>query len=173
MVLPRRLVAPASRHKAPQSGLWLLLRNPVGTLKNRGLWSRGQHRPQKTRRHSQRFFVGVCLVTCFVETKSSATFRQNTVTSRSSEHRAEERACHPGGAAPRCHSAPYATQKEVVQSPSHAPGVAVSRLRTSPGPAGLHAPRLTHHWRAGSCSADMPGGVREPDKTPQGPHSRS
>ena len=36
--LPRILVAPASRHKAPQSGLWLPLRHPVGTLKSRRLW---------------------------------------------------------------------------------------------------------------------------------------
>ena len=39
LVLPRSLVAPALRHKAPQRGLWLLLRHPVGTLKSRGLWS--------------------------------------------------------------------------------------------------------------------------------------
>ena len=48
--LPRSLAAPASRHKAPQSGLWLLLRHPVGTLKSRGLWSRGQHGLHKIRR---------------------------------------------------------------------------------------------------------------------------
>ena len=45
--LPRMLVVPALCHKAPQGGLWLLLRHPVGTLKSRWLWPRGQHRPQK------------------------------------------------------------------------------------------------------------------------------
>ena len=76
--LPRSLVAPASRHKAPQSGLWLLLCHPVGTLKSRGLWSRrATQTAQNSTGHKSTGFVGLFLVTCFGETESHLRPAQN------------------------------------------------------------------------------------------------
>ena len=98
LVLPRSLAAPVSRHKAPQHGLWLLFCHPIGTLKSRGLWSRGQQRPQKTRRDTFDGFAGVFLVTCFVETKSHLQLTLSIV---------QRVLGNPGGAIPRCHLAPY------------------------------------------------------------------
>ena len=86
MVLPRSLVVPASRHKAPQSGLWLLLSSSGRHSEEpRVVVTRATRTAQNSTGHSRRFVVGVFLVTYFAK-KSAATFRQHTVTSWSSEY---------------------------------------------------------------------------------------
>ena len=93
VVLPRSLAAPASCHKAPQRGLWLLLRHPAGALKSHGLWSQGQHGPQKPRRDTAGRVPVVC-VWCHVSAKQRICGQL------------ARKLSNPGGAVPWCHSVP-------------------------------------------------------------------
>ena len=91
------LLCATKRHKA---ACGFCFRHPVGTLKSRGLWSRGQHRPHKIRRGTVDG-SGLCIfgyyLRLFGETRS-----QPGVPSI----RAEKGAGHPGGAVPRCRPTP-------------------------------------------------------------------
>ena len=160
MDLPRSLVAPASRHKAPQRGLWLLLRHPVGTLKSRALWSRGQHGPQKIRRGT----VDGSWLCIFGDL-----FRRNAVTFATSSEHQQRVLGNPSGAATRCCLTPNQEESTFVSAPS---SDTVRQLDAAwntgcPSPCDIV---VQHHENTGSCSTDLPGDMR--GQTVQRLHSR-
>ena len=155
-------MALASCHKAPQGSLWLLLCHPVGTLKSRGLWSR---RATQTAQNSTGPVDGICW---FI---FGDLFRRNGSTfATSSEHR--QRALgNPGGAVPRCCLTPNQQESTFVSAPS---SDTVRQLDAASN-TGCPSPRdvvVRRHESTGSCSTDLPGDMREPERTVQRLHSR-
>ena len=153
---------PALRHKAPQSDFWLLLRHPVGTLKSRRLWSRGQHGPQKTRRDT---VDGICWYIF------GDLFRRNTVTSEAGSASCREGAGQSQRRRTRVLLTP--NQEETTFISAASSDIALQLDATCN--TGCLSPRdvvVRHLESTGSCSADLPGDMHEPEQTVQRPHSR-
>ena len=151
-------MVPASRHKAPQSGLWLLLS------------SSGRHSEEPrvvvTKGNTDRIkFDGVCW---FI---FGDLFWRNGVTfATSSEHR-QRVLGNPGGAVPRCCLTPNQQESTFVSAPS---SDTVRQLDAASN-TGCPSPRdvvVRRHESTGSCSTDLPGDMREPERTVQRLHSR-
>ena len=153
------LLRATKRHKA---ACGFCFRYPVGTLKSRGLWSRGQHGPQKTRRGT----VGRICRCIFGDL-----FRRNGVTfATSSEHR-QRVLGNPGGAVPQCCLTPNQEESTFASAPS---SDTVRQLDAACN-TGCPSPRdvvVRRHESTGSCSTDLPGDMREPERTVQRLHSR-
>ena len=153
------LLRATKRHKA---ACGFCFRHPVGTLNSRGLWSRGQHGPHKIRRGT---VDGICW---FI---FGDLFRRNGVTfATSSEHR-QRVLGNPGGAVPRCCLTPNQQESTFVSAPS---SDTVRQLDAASN-TGCPSPRdvvVRRHESTGSCAADLPGDMREPERTVQRLHSR-
>ena len=128
--------------------------------------TRATQTAQNSTGHSRRFLVCVFLVTrCDFSAKQGrnlefrascregcwASRRRRTTVSSDTQPRRNYHDCHRGRGVPWPSSFQGCGCCAVLQ---------VIRLQNR------------HHWRAGSCSAGMPSDVREPEQTPQGPHSR-
>ena len=98
-------------------------------------------------------------------------FRRNGVTfATSSEHR-QRVLGNPGGAVPRCCLTPNQQESTFVSAPS---SDTVRQLDAASN-TGCPSPRdvvVRRHESTGSCSTDLPGDMREPERTVQRLHSR-